>query len=32
MGKGTQSSQRVDNRTVEILRACEAGRCIRVIR
>jgi hypothetical protein len=30
--KGTQSSQHVDNRTVEILRACEAGRWIRVIR
>ena len=30
--KGTQSSQRVDNRTVEILRACEAGGWIRIIR
>jgi hypothetical protein len=30
--KGTQSSRRVDNRTVEILRACEAGAWIRIIR
>jgi len=29
---GTQSSQRVDNRTVEILRTCEAGGWMRVIR
>ena len=29
---GTQSSQRVDNRTVEILRACKAGGWMRVIR
>jgi hypothetical protein len=29
---GTQSSQRVDNRTVEILRTCEAGEWIRFIR
>ena len=30
--RGTQSSQRVDNRTVEILRTCEAGAWIRVVR
>ena len=30
--RGTQSSQRVDNRTVEILRTCEAGAWMRVIR
>lgn len=30
--RGTQSSQRVDNRTVEILRSCEAGAWMRVIR
>ena len=30
--KGTQSSQRVDNRTVEILRTCEAGAWFRFIR
>jgi len=30
--KGTQSSQRVDNRTVEILRTCEAGEWIRFVR
>lgn len=30
--RGTQSSQRVDNRTVEILRTCEAGAWTRVIR
>ena len=29
---GTQSSQRVDNRTVEILRSCQAGGWIRVTR
>ncbi|HKE24378.1 MAG TPA: hypothetical protein VKB88_18575 [Bryobacteraceae bacterium] len=29
---GTQSSQRVDKRTVEILRTCEAGAWMRVIR
>jgi hypothetical protein len=29
--RGTQSSQRVDNRTVEILRTCQAGGWIRVI-
>jgi hypothetical protein len=29
---GTQSSQRVDNRTVEILRTCEAGAWMRVVR
>jgi hypothetical protein len=30
--RGTQSSQRVDNRTVEILRTCEAGAWIRIVR
>ena len=30
--RGTQSSQRLDNRTVEILRTCEAGAWTRVIR
>jgi hypothetical protein len=30
--RGTQSSQRVDSRTVEILRTCEAGGWLRVIR
>jgi hypothetical protein len=30
--KGTQSSQRVDNRTVEILRTCQAGGWIRLVR
>ena len=30
--RGTQSSQRVDNRTVEILRTCEAGAWMRVVR
>lgn len=30
--KGTQSSQRVDDRTVEILRTCDDGRWTRVIR
>jgi hypothetical protein len=29
---GTQSSQRVDNRTVEILRTCEAGGWIHLVR
>ena len=29
---GTQSSQRVDNRTVEIMRTCEAGEWMRFIR
>ena len=30
--RGTQSSQRVDNRTLEILGACEAGAWMRVVR
>jgi hypothetical protein len=30
--RGTQSSQRVDNRTVEILRTCEASAWMRVVR
>ena len=30
--RGTQSSQRVDNRTVEILRTCEAGAWMRIVR